>query len=152
MLTRIGSRFASGVLTLVLASCGTDTGGPEAELRAWVDEVHAAAEGKDRDAIIDRISTAYADARGNRRDDISNMLRLYFLRANRVEFVPVIENIDVMAETAAEVVLTVAMAGTDHGRFALRADAYRFELELEDVDGDWQLLSARWAELGQAPR
>lgn len=152
LLTRITSRSIPGALAVVLASCGGEQPGPEAELRAWVDEVHAAAEAKDRGAILDHISTAYADARGNSRDDISDRLRLYFLRANRVEFVPAIDSIEVMAQTAAEIVLTVGMAGTDHGRFALRADAYRFELELERVDGDWLLIAARWAELGQTPR
>ena len=136
----------------MLAGCGAGHAGPEAAVRAWVDDVHAAAEAKDRGAIVDRISPAYADARGNGRDDISNLLRLYFLRANRVEFVPSIDSIEIMADTAAEVALTVGMAGTDHGRFALRADAYRFELELEYVDGEWQLLAARWAELGRPLR
>lgn len=152
LLTRIASRSVPGVLAVMLAGCGADPAGPEAELRAWVDEVHKAAEAKDRGAILERISPAYADARGNSRDDISDLLRLYFLRANRVEFVPAIDSIDVMAETAADIVLTVGMAGTDRGRLAVRADAYRFELELEYVDGDWQLLAARWAELGQSPR
>lgn len=152
LLTRIASRSIPGVLALVLAGCGGDEVGPEAELRSWLDEMHSAAEAKDRGAILDRISPAYADARGNSRDDVSDRLRLYFLRANRVEFLPAIDSIDVVAETAADVVLTVGMAGTDHGRFALRADAYRFELELERVDDDWQLISARWAELGQSPR
>ena len=150
--TRIASRSVPGALLLMLASCGGEQRGPEAELRAWVDEMHSAAEAKDRGAMLDRISASYADARGNSRDDISDTLRLYFLRANRVEFVPAIDSIDVIAGTAANVALTVGMAGTDHGRFALRADAYRFELELVRVDGDWQLIAARWAELGQTLR
>lgn len=152
VLTRIASCAVPGALVVLLANCGAGQAGPEAELRSWVDDMHAAAEAKDRGAILDSISTAYADARGNNRDDVSDLLRLYFLRANRVEFVPAIDSIDVMGETAADVVLTVGMAGTDHGRFALRADAYRFELELDKVDGEWQLISARWAEMGQTPR
>lgn len=152
VLTRIASRCVRGALAVSLAGCSAGLAGPEAELRAWVDDVHAAAEARDRRAILDHISAAYTDARGNGRDDISDLLRLYFLRTNRVEFVPSIERIDVMADTAAEVALTVGMAGTDAGRFALRAEAYRFELELEHVDGNWQLISARWAELGQSPR
>lgn len=152
VLTRLASCSVPGLVAVLMASCSPEQAGPEAELRAWVDDVHAAAEAKDRGAILDRISTAYADARGNTRDDVSDLLRLYFLRANRVEFVPAIASIDVMGGTAAEVVVTVGMAGTDHGRFGLRADAYRFELELDSVDGEWQLISARWAEFGQTPR
>lgn len=152
LVTRIASRSLPGAVAVMLTGCGAGQAGPDVALREWVDEVHAAAEVKDRGAILERISPAYADARGNSRDDIANLLRLYFLRANRVEFVPVIDSIHVTAETVADLVLTVGMAGTDHGRFALRADAYRFELELEYVDGEWQLFSARWAELGQSPR
>jgi len=152
LLTRLALSAVLGVLAVLLVGCGGEQAGPETEIMAWVDAVHEAAEAKDRGAILDRISPAYADARGNSRDDVSNMLRVYFLRANRVEFVPAIDSINVMAGTAADVELTVGMAGTDHGRFALRADAYRFELELERTDGDWQLIAARWAELGQSPR
>lgn len=152
MATRLASRSVPGALLLMLASCGGEPAGPEAELRAWVDDMHRAAEAKDRGAIVERISSSYADARGNSRDDISDLLRLYFLRSNRVEFVPAIDRINVIAETAAEISLTVGMAGTDQGRFALRADAYRFELELVLADGDWELIAARWAELGQTVR
>lgn len=151
-LSRLVSRSMPVAIAVLLAGCGGEQAGPDGALRAWVDEMHAAAEAKDRGAFVDRISAAYADARGNSRDDLSNLLRLYFLRANRVELVPSIDSIEVIGGTAAEVVLTVGMAATDHGRFALRADAYRFELELVSADGDWQLISARWAELGQVPR
>lgn len=148
------TRFASlcgPLLVLLCAGCGTDDSGPEDRLRAWVDAIDDAAEAKDRGAIIDRISSAYGDARGNNRDDINNLLRVYFLRSNRVEFIPDIEAIDVFGGTAAEMVLRVAMAGTTPGSFGIRADAYRFELELEERDGEWLLISARWAELGQSP-
>ena len=132
----------------VLGACGGKSFGPEAELQAWMDAVHEAAEAKDRSEIVDRISASYGDARGNSRDDIENILRLYFLRQGAVEFIPSRAEITVIGGTAAEISLTVAMAGTNGGLRGISADAYRFELELEDDGDDWKLISARWGELG----
>ncbi|NNC77283.1 MAG: hypothetical protein HKN77_04920 [Woeseiaceae bacterium] len=150
--TRIASLSCLVLLAFTTAGCAENSAGPEERLREWLEAIDAAAEAKDRRDIIDRISPAYSDARGNTRDDINKLLRLNFLRSNRVEFVPVVESIDVIGGTAAEISLRVGMAGTTTGRFGLRADAYRFELELEEHDGEWLLISARWGELGQALR
>lgn len=136
----------------VIVACGAERGGPEAELYAWIDAVQQAAEEKDRRGIIDRISTSYIDARGNGRDDIENRLRVYFLRQGGITVIPTVNDIRIFGETAAEVSLTVAMAGTSDSRLGISADAYRFELELEKVDGDWALIAARWGELGEQLR
>lgn len=98
------------------------------------------------------ISPAYADARGNKRAQIGNMLRAYFLRLNKIELITTVNEITIMGETAAEVLLTVGMAGTKDGLLGFSADAYEFSLELEKSRGDWVLLSARWGELGKELR
>lgn len=150
--TRLTAPFAA-ILTLVaIVGCAGEAEGPEAQVRAWIDEMHAAAETKDRGEIVDRISPSYVDARGNSRDDIEKTLRVYFLRQNRITVIPNVDEIRIIGGTAAEVALTVAMAGTNSSAFGLSADAYRFELELEADGGDWKLISARWGELGQNVR
>jgi hypothetical protein len=141
-----------GVLLIILlaglAACGGPAGGPEDQVREYIATGVTAAESKARRDLVDMISPAYADARGNSRDDIGNMLRLYFLRAQTVNLVPHISEVRVIAEDAAEVELTVGMAGATDSALGFSADAYRFELQLESQGGDWQLISARWAELG----
>lgn len=149
--------FASIAFFTTLAGCGGASTTPEAQLRAWVDAVESAAENKDRSAILDLISEAYTDSRGNSRDSAGNMLRLYFLRQNRILLATKIGDIVVAADTAADMTVTVGMAGTSDRTLGISADAYRFELELEAEDfpesfRDWKLISARWAELGSAPR
>ena len=141
-------RVGIALVLVQLMGCGGKSAGPEAELQAWIDAVHEAAEAKDRGEIVDRISASYVDARGNSREDIENMLRFYFLRQGAVEFIPSRAEITVIGGTAAEISLTVAMAGTNSGLRGISADAYRFELELEDDGNDWKLISARWGELG----
>jgi hypothetical protein len=41
------------------------------------------------------------------------------------------------------------MAGRNDGVLGFSADAYKFELELERDGNEWQLISARWGELGK---
>lgn len=140
------------VLLLLLASiagCGGDASDPEKQVRAWLNAMHVAAEEKARRDIVAHISPAYVDTRGNSRDDIDKLLRWYFLQQNKIALLNSVDDIRVVGETAAEVTLTVAMAGTNNSALGISADAYRFELELEHDGNDWQLISARWGELGE---
>ena len=130
-------------------ACGGPTTGPAEALRAWVDEMELAAEDKDRGAMLEKISESYADARGNSRKDIGDTLLIYFLRQQSVAFASTIDEINVSGGTAAEIQLTVAMAGTNSGSFGLSGDAYRFELELESVGSEWLLIGAKWGKLGR---
>jgi hypothetical protein len=137
--------------TAVVSGCGGDQVGPEAEIRAWVAAMQDDAENERRREILSRISEGYADRRGNDKDSINNVLRAWFLRKDGITTLVNIEDIEVIADTAANVRLTVGMAGTGAGTFGILADAYRFELELGDGDDGWELLSARWGELGAPP-
>ncbi len=144
--------FVVAALCVWLASCGGSATAPEEAVRQWVRDGHRAAEDKNRRALVDMISPAYTDARGNSRDDIENMFRLYFLRSNKVALITKIEDLNVVDDSAAELVLSVGMAGTNENIVGFSADVYRFEMELEH-DGDvWQLIAARWGGLGEELR
>ena len=132
----------------VLAACGKPATEPEEELRAWVAAGVEAAENKERRELMSMISPAYADARGKEKDDIENKLRVYFLRQHSIALLPKIDEITLYDDTAAKVELTMGLAGTNDGVLGFSADAYRFELELEKDGDEWQLISARWGELG----
>ncbi len=142
----------AGALLLVVAGCGGPPTEPEQELREWIARGVAAAEGKERRELLDMISPAYADARGNRRDDIDGMLRVYFLRMNRIELITSVEQISVIGDSVAEIVLQAGMAGTHDGVLGFSADAYQFVFELEKKGGEWLLISARWGEWGKELR
>lgn len=140
--------LATLVAPLCLLACGGPAEEPEAALRAWVAQGQELAEAKDRGGLVDMISAAYSDARGNDRDDIEDLFRIYFLRVHAVALITKIEELKVFDGTAGKVVLTVGMAGTHDGNFGFSADAYRFEMEFERDDEEWLLTSARWGELG----
>lgn len=152
--SRIVPRRSSGSPTFALllwalvSACSGPQGTQEDALRAWVERAERAAGEKDRGTIVDMISPSYADARGNDRDAIDRMIRVYFLRQRDIALLTTINDITVRGETAAVVDVTAGMAGTNSGTFGFRADTYRFELELEVHDGEWLLIGARWGELG----
>ena len=138
----------TALLAATLASCGGSPGSPEQQLRAWVDRGHEAAERKDRDALMQMISPGYSDTRGNSRADIGNLFRYYFLRANKIGLLVSIDDIEVFEDTAAQVLLTVALGATTDSSPGFNADAYRFELELEKTGDEWLLVSGRWNDVG----
>ena len=143
-------RFQCGMAVLLaVAACGGPETGPEEAIRAWVRAGQAAAEAKDRRELLDKISPAYADARGNSREDIDKLLRFYFLRQDKVALISRIEQLDVFGQSAARLGLRVGMAGTNSDTRGFRADAYRFEMELEHDGEDWLLIAASWGGLGE---
>lgn len=137
------------VFLTCLAACGEPATPPEEAVRLWVQQGHEAVEQKERRTLVKMISPAYTDARGNSRDNIENLFRLYFLRQHNIGLLTRIEELHIIDDSAAELVLVVAMAGTNDGVFGFSADAYRFEMELEFNGDEWLLIAARWGEMGR---
>jgi len=137
------------VMCAALVACGGPPEGPEESLRQWIAQAEAAAEDLDRRELLAMVSDAYADGRGNDRVAVDKILRFYFLRQKSVELVLKIDELNVIDETAAEVLVTAVGVGTTTRALGVNADAYQFSLELEKDDDEWMLIGARWGELGQ---
>ncbi|NOX69948.1 MAG: hypothetical protein GXP15_12225 [Gammaproteobacteria bacterium] len=133
-------------------ACSETAESPEEAVRNWLADGELAVESKDRRALVDMVSANYADARGNERKDIGDMMRLYFLRRQKVAVLTKIDQITLHGDTAAEVLLIIGLAGTNAATVGLSADAFRFELELEYDGDDWLLIGARWGEIGKKLR
>ncbi len=99
--------------------------------------------------MLDLISPAYVDGRGWDRDDVGDMLRVYFLRQDNIELLTSIEEIRLFGDSAAEIDMTVGMAGSNDGVFGFSADAYNFQLELQRDGDEWLLIASRRGELGE---
>ena len=145
----MGRLLIAGLAVLCIAGCGGSPQDAETQIRSWLAAGEAAAEEKDRRALMKMVSPRYSDSRGNDRAAIEGMLRFYFLRQGSVALLSKIDSLEVYDGTAAEVRMTVGMAGSNDAPLGFSADAYRFALELELIDDEWQLMSARWGRLGQ---
>ena len=134
--------------SLLLVACGAPAGSPEEALREWLARGEVAAEEKDRGELLDMISEDYADTRGNDRERVGDLLRVYFFRQHSIALLTNIDDISITGETAAIINLTIGMAGTNSSALGITADAYHFEFELENTDDEWLLIGASWGELG----
>lgn len=149
---RLLPALAALLCVVVLQGCGGEAGTPEEAVKAWVDQGVELAKEKNRRGLVAMISPDYTDARGNDLSAIEDLFRFYFLRADNVKLLTHIEELEVYGDSAAKLVLTVGMAGTNEGVLGFSADAYRFEMELEREKDDWVLIGARWGELGEELR
>ena len=150
-------RTTAALRVLTVLSLGLFAGcapKPDAEqaLRDWVDRGEAAVGREDRRELMAMVSPVYADGRGNSREDLERLLRLVFLRQDNVTVVTRIEELDIHDGTAADIVLTTAVAGWDESLLGFDADALRIHFELEHDGGDWRLTAARWGRLGETLR
>ena len=134
-------------VTTMLVACGGSESSPEQELRDWVSRGELAAEEENRRTMQDMISVDYVDARGNDYEKIGATLRAYFLYQNSITLLTSIDEIALSGETAANVMVTVGMAGTNGNRLGFDADAVQFEFELVKPDDDWV---ADWCALGRS--
>lgn len=134
------------IAAALLAGCSAPSP-PEEAVRAWLEAAEAAVEERDRGRLVEMIAEHYVDAHGNDRAAVEQRLRLYFLRNRNILVASNVEELEIIGGTAARVVLTAGLAGTEANAFGLRADAYRFELELVEEDEEWLLIGADWNEL-----
>jgi hypothetical protein len=137
-------------LGLVLATCtalaaGCSSSDPESEIRALLTAAEQAAEARDTGFFRAVIGSAYRDSRGNDRDQTVNLLRGLFVANQKIEIVSRIDSVELQGADAARAVLHAGMVGQRAGASmlgGLDADLYRFELELVNDDGDWQIIGA----------
>ena len=136
-------------LMLALQACSDDAESPEQAIRAFIDNAADAGERRSADELAEFLHHGFVDEQGRNRGEIEKLLRLYFFRHKNIHLFTRIDEIEILAENQANVNLHVAMAGSaisDVTAIAsLRAQIYRFELELVKQSDEWQLRQAAWA-------
>ena len=111
--------------------------------------LEASAEAKDAGAMKEHVSDAYADAQGNDKRAIAQLVAFHLLRNQSVYLLTRVARVAVEAPGQGSAEVWVAMAGTPiagpEALVGLRADLYRFDLRLgEEPDGEWRARSAEW--------
>jgi len=135
-------------LALVVFGAGCGAADPEAEIRALLAAAEEAAEARDTGFFRDLIGASYRDARGNDREQVINLVRGLFIANQRVEVVSRIDTVELEGTDAARAVVHAGMLSQRAGAELLggvNADLYRFELELVNDNGAWQIIGATWS-------
>ncbi len=142
-------RLRHGVLGLafLLAAC-TDPGTPEERIRALVADAARAASAKDLGTLVDLVSASYADAQGNRRDDVKRILALHVLRAGSLHAFAATREVALDDPGHARAVVFAALARVPihdlRDLAALDADVWRFDLRLAREGDEWRVTGASW--------
>jgi hypothetical protein len=151
--TRGGGRgLAASAVVLALAcalGCGREAESPEDRIRAVLAALEEGAEAKDAGAMREHVSETYADAQGNDKRAIAQLVAFHLLRNQSVYLLTRVGGVALTAPGQGSAEVMVAMAGTPidgpEALVGLRADLYRFDLELsEEPDGAWRIRSAQW--------
>lgn len=133
---------------LMLPACSDSEDSPEVQLRRFIDSAVEAGEARSVDDLVALAHDDYSDQQGNNLKRLGGLLRAYFFRHRNIHLFTRIDSIEIIGDSLATVNLHVAMAGTviaDVDALAsLRAQVYRFELQLQKSD-DWRLRHASWA-------
>ncbi len=136
------------VTPLVAGACSSERDSPEARVRALLERGEAAAEHKQAGALRQMISEKYSDSQDQDKKAIEAILRYYFLRNESIHLLTRIRQIVVSKPDTAQAVVLVAMAGQPISGpdelERIRADVYRFELNLSREDGEWKVNRAEW--------
>lgn len=140
-------------LVIFLAACGRDEpGSPEAQIRALIDRVTAAAESGEIGPVESVLAPSFRAEGAMDRDQLLDRVRLYFLRYRRMHLLVRIESISVDSgqPASARVLLGTAARPIDSPSVltGYRASVHRIDLRLDRVDGDWQVLYAAWERVG----
>ena len=138
----------AGALLVALA-CGRDATPPEERIRAVLAALESGAEAKNAGAMKEHVSETYADAHGNDKRAIAQLVAFHLLRNQSVYLLTRVRAVAVEAPGKGRAEVLVAMAGTPidgpEALLSLRADLYRFDLEFaEEADGAWRIRSAEW--------
>ncbi len=147
----LGMRLALLTMPTLFAvgACGGAVITQEDEIRAFVGEIERASRERDLRLMKDAVSEQYADPRGRTREDLHGLLTYHYFRNRSIYVLLRIEKLELQSPDAASLVLLAALAGgpisSPQALRELRADVYRFELELEDEgEADWRVRSAGW--------
>jgi hypothetical protein len=145
-------RSAPSLLALVLLSCG---GPPRDPVEALLHELEEAAEARDLDRVVERLSATFEGQGNIRKADAQAMLRRYFAgyETIRLDVYGVEQERD---GGAARVRCVADFSGQAQKAFGLEgllppSAVYRFDLEARDEAGTWRLVRASW-EVVEGPK
>ncbi len=132
---------------LLLPACSGTGDSPEDQIRQFVKSAVEAIENRDLDDFGRIIHDDYLDQNAYNKRRLVGLLGGYLLRHKGLYLFTKIEEINLLAENQAAVLLYVAMTASvvsdADALAALRAQVYQFELQLIRED-DWLLQHASW--------
>lgn len=152
MYSNSASAVVRGLLITVLvmlSACADDPGSPEQQVRDALQAMETAVEeGSIKDAAA-LLHADYRDSLHSRKREAVASLFAYLRRHRSIHLFTVVRSVDLAADARhAEVVAYVAMGGVPmdsvETAVSVKADLYRFDVQLVQGEDDWLITRARW--------
>lgn len=151
-------RFLSCVVLCITVACicGCHKENEQDNVKKVITGVQKAAEGKDARKIMNSLSKTYRDPQGNTYDDMKGLVLAYFYQYPKISLY--IPTLDVSVEDAsAKAVFQAVLTGRSANEASVTVlpesfDMYAFEVTLKKESGEWKIVSATWARVGDAAR
>jgi ketosteroid isomerase-like protein len=143
--TRAAPYRARWLSMLWIGCCAcSDPQSPEAEVRAVIDALQAAAETRDASDVMAFVAADFRSAEGQGFDDLQRSLRGYFLAHQSIHLLTRIEALEFPVAGEAHVRLSVGMAGRplEAGAWELATDIEELQLVLRRTTVGWQVVHA----------
>ena len=136
------------VFLLLMGCSGESERTPEAQVRAYLDAAEIALEHRSLSEVSRLISPAYSDSEGRDHRAMKRLLMGYFLRHKTIHILKQVQEITLLDDNVARVVLYAGVAGnrpqTEDALTHWRGDLIRLEAEVISRDDEWRLESASW--------
>lgn len=134
---------------ILLAGCSRQAQeSPQDQIKALLDAAETAVESRSLDQSAELISSGYGDEAGRDRRALKRLLLGYFLRNKSIHVLQQVQEISLLSDTSARVVLYAGVAGSlpamGDSLAQWRGDLVRLEAELVLEDDGWRLKSASW--------
>lgn len=149
----LSCRFRIGLLLLFVGLLhGACSDGPltaEEQLRGLLDEAEKQLEARDLSSVMAHVDPAYSDSAGRDFRALKALLFGYLLRHKTIHILSRIDQIELMSEAEAQIVVFAGLAGSPQEAETVlsgwRADLLRLQLLfVKDRQGEWLLHSAQW--------
>lgn len=132
----------------LLAACTGERNAPEERIRDVIVALAQGARARDAASMRAHVSNAYSDEAGRDARAIAGIVAFHFLQNRPVYVLTRVSEIEITAPDAAQADVLVALAGGPipdlQALPRVRADLYRFGLQMREEDGAWRVTSATW--------
>ena len=146
----IKTQYISILLIIFLSACSDKPEDPKSLIETVIDEVEAAAEKRSVTVIKEHVSKDYKDKHHGNRQRLMRSLIVYFQRNKHIHLFTRIRNIEISQQNnlEANASVNVAMTGTQvdsaEKLLMLKADVFRFNVDLLNIDDQWVITGAEW--------
>lgn len=134
------------IMFIGLAGCG-EPDSPEAQVRTLIEQMERAAEARDVGDVMDLLSPNYRDAHGNGPDEVSRIVRGYFIANQSIHLLTRVQELSFPQNDEARARVLIGMVGREAdaaNAWNLAADLYEFDVVLIRENGEWKITWAQW--------